>query len=73
MIDGLRQIPLEVICKDERPGFAKRKTVYFNILNDNLSFNGCEDLNGGQNCKLCETAAFEKLKSELESLIKEQN
>lgn len=71
MIEGLKQIPLEVICKDDRRGFNKKETVYFNILNDTLSFNGCENLNGGQSCKLCANSSLEKLKKEIEELSKQ--
>lgn len=72
MIEGLKQIPLEVICKDDRRGFNKKEMVYFNISDDSLSFNGCEHLNGGQSCKLCANSSFEKLKKELEELSKRQ-
>lgn len=71
MIEGLKQIPLEVICKDDRRGFNKKETVYINIFNDTLSFNGCENLNGGQSCKLCANSSLEKFEKEFEELSKQ--
>ena len=73
MIEGLRQFPLEVTCLDIDPVFGKKRTVYFNLYNEQLSFNGCEFQNGSDNCKACAKTSFEALKKKLRELSDQDN
>lgn len=73
MDENFWQRSIEVTCRDTGWGPSKKKKVYFNFRDNQLvGFNGCEDLNGGPNCKVCEKASLERLMDELKALSQQQ-